>query len=188
MFTEKTSALSSKFPQTADSAIEKPLPPKFPLGTKEKGLELPQTAGSIKPRGLVSPEHLKERPRPPVKPKPRHVSIPHTDLDAAREMRGSVSNDSDLTIDSALTKSPHSNHSNSEFDLERLGCESDGGQSMKPGEEEGVKVVHNVKPSEFLKRRSRYRLQSRDGSVSDDTEKFRTDSGTFEDTDPTTPL
>jgi hypothetical protein len=50
-----------------------------------------------------------------------------------------------------------------------------------------VEVVHNVRPSQFLKskKRARYQLKLREGSVSSDS-RSRTDSGTFEESTPTT--
>ena len=157
--------------------------PELPL-PKEK----PSPIHRHPPRGKSQP--------PAVKPKPRRISVPQTDLDTALELRASVSNDSGST-DSALTKSPYSN---AEFDLG--GSESEdtdqGVRNMGPGGNLGegrsarlgsgeVEVVHNVKPSQFLKSKSRarYLLQSRDGSVSEDSCRSRTDSGTFE--DQTTP-
>ena len=108
----------------------------------------------------ISPDNAGKRPKPPVKPKPRHVPIPVTDLDAALELRASVSNDSDLvSTDSALTKSPpHSNHSAREFDLEKMAA-------REASAEGTVEVEPNVRPSQFLKNKARYRLKSRgDGS------------------------
>ena len=131
----------------------------------------------------------RDRAKPPVKPKPRLPSIPQTDLDAAIELRASSeSNDSDLvSTDSALTKSPpHSNHSTREFDLEKMAAgrgDSEGPEERGQGErgEEGVEVVHNVRPSEFLKKKARYRLRSRDGSEDGSVsggDRGRVDSGT----------
>lgn len=115
----------------------------------------------------------REKNPPKIKPKPRRVSVPETDLDVALELRASESNDSDLvSTDSALTKSPHSA---GEFDLDRLLCEEPEGDS------EGVEVIHNVKPSQFLKGKLKARLRSRggsEGSVSSD--RSCADSGNFE--------
>lgn len=163
--------------------------PELPLVPLEK----PSPTHRHPPRGKSQP--------PAVKPKPRRISIPQTDLDTTLEFRASVSNDSGSgSTDSALTKSPHSNK---EFDIG--GSESEdtdqgvrsmgpaggimgGGRDARLGSGE-VEVVHNVRPSQFLKSKSRarYRLKSRDGSVSDDS-RSRTDSGNFEDSsDQTTP-
>lgn len=143
------------------------------------------------PQPLLPLKDTKEKSKPPVKPKPRRVFIPQTDLDIALEQRASESNDSDLvSTDSALTKSPHSNNSAMEFDLEKMAEETreaerkDTDLESSSAETEGPCVEHNVKPSEFIRRKkAKFRLRSKDGEMRS-VDRSCEDSGTFEYTAP----
>ena len=126
------------------------------------------------------------RPKPKPKPKPRSLAVKRPEP-LTSELRALDSNDSDkVSTDSAFTRSPRSVGTGGDFDLDHMTSE----------EGEGVEVVHNVRPSQFLKKNKRgtgnfARVGSpASGKTSPSSSKGRNDSGTFEDDHPlpTSPL
>ena len=159
-------------PSSEVAGVEDARPASVPpsQGKEETEPELQTSDSTQSTPSRVPP---KPKPKPKPKPRPRNFSQkldPSTSLD----LRGTDSNDSDkVSMDSAIAKSPRSFSVGGDFDLDHVTSE----------EGEGVEVVHNVKPSQFFKKRSvsYNRLASPSGKV-------RGDSGTYDDDSLQTPI
>ncbi len=165
---------------TPPSSPAPPLPPHEPKDSHrpEVPLTLPEDSQPSDSSTPSTPSRTVPPipPRPKPKPKPKPLREPTSTKKkpepiVTMDLRAMDSNDSDIvSTDSAITKSPRSVGGSGDFDLDHMTSE----------EGEGVEVVHNVKPSQFLKKRGiKLNSQSR---------KSRIDSGNFEeDTLPHTP-